>query len=233
MIVFTRERQFLFLELLNGEDLCHPQVHSSSFLFLIDLSRSFNSTLLGTSFPIVPKIPDPPDIYAKVHPDRVETFPSSVKKLIVNPRNLVNESQDDKWRHELEHDAESVFWLLLYWAMVMQPEGYIKDTIDAGSWGQSNGDHKSRQLLIVGASDPGTMADNLTHSFYEPLRPLISDLAAILVVDGHWLPASDPRKDPYYVTKAFQRLILNFIENRGEEFMDHPVEKTFREVRGA
>jgi hypothetical protein len=75
------------------------------------------------------------------------------------------------------------------------------------------------------------MSYNLTHSFYEPLRPLIEDLAAILVNDSHWLPASDPRKDPFYITEAFQRLILNFIiDNRGEEFMDHHVNKTFRKV---
>jgi hypothetical protein len=60
---------------------------------------------------------------------------------------------------------------------------------------------------------------------------LISDLAGILVIDRHWFQASDPRKDTFYVTEAFQRLILKFIiENRGEKFMDCPVEKTFRIV---
>ncbi len=41
----------------------------------------------------------------------------------------------------------------------------------------------------------------LTHSFYEPLRPLIKALAGILVIDRHWLLVSypsDPRSDPYY-----------------------------------
>jgi hypothetical protein len=56
--------------------------------------------------------------------------------------------------------------------------------------------------------------------------------AAILVNDSHWLPASDPRKHPFYITEAFQRLILNFIiDNRGKEFMDHCVNKTFRKVQ--
>ena len=181
----------------------------------------------------VPKIPDPPPFYAKVHPDRVKTFPNSVKNLIFNPDEVRNESQDDKWRHELKHDAESVFWLLLYWAMVVQPEKCAKERINAATWDLLTGDHKSRNSLIVLVSKPGTMAKYLIHSFYEPLRPLINDLAAILVVDGHWLPASDPRTDLYYVTEAFQRLILNFIiKNRGEQFMDRPVEKTFREVQG-
>ena len=81
----------------------------------------------------------------------------------------MNGSQDDKWRHEIEHDAESVFWLLLYWAMVVQPKDYIKEMIDAGSWAQLNGDHMSRNLLIVLISKPGTMAKYLIHSFYKPL----------------------------------------------------------------
>jgi hypothetical protein len=82
------------------------------------------------------------------------------------------------------------------------------------------------------------MPTNLTHSFYEryePLRPLIKDLAGILVIGRHWLLVSylsDPRNDPYYV-EAFQRLNLKFmIENRGEESMGYPVEKTFRKVEG-
>jgi hypothetical protein len=74
---------------------------------------------------------------------------------------------------------------------------------------------------------------DFTHSFYEPLRPLIKDLAGILVLDRHWLPASNPRSDPYYVTEAFQRLILEFmIKHRGEDFMICKVGETFREVEG-
>ena len=184
--------------------------------------------------PTVPKIPNFPDLHAKVHPDRVKTFPSSVKKLIIDPDEVVNESQDDKWRHELEHDAESVFWLLLYWAMVVQPEEFAEERIDGGSWSDLNKNYTSRSRLIEAASLPRRMAENLTHSFYKPLRPLINDLAAIFVIDGHCLPASDPRKDPYYITEAFQRLVLNFIiENRSEKFTHHPVKKTFRKVEEA
>jgi hypothetical protein len=173
-----------------------------------------------------PGIPNSPDIYTKAHPDRVEKFPSSTEILIIHPHLIENTSHGD-FRHELNHDAESVFWLLLYWAMVVQPEGsFPKARIDAGSWGNLNGDYESRQDFIRGG------LSHITHPFYEPLRPLIKNLAAILVNDSHWLPASDPRKDPFYITEAFQRLILNFIiDNRGEEFMDHRVDKTFRKVQ--
>ena len=175
---------------------------------------------------VFPGTPNSPDIYAKAHPDRVKKFSSSTKIFIIDP-DLIENTSHGEFRHELNHDAESVFWLLLYWAMVVQPEGsFPKERIHAGSWSNLNGDHESRQHLI------GGLHSHITHSFYKPLQPLIRGLAAILVNDSHWLPASDPRKDPFYITEAFQCLILNFfIDNRGEEFMDHRVNKTFRKVR--
>jgi hypothetical protein len=115
--------------------------------------------------------------------------------------------------------------------MVMQPEKCHKEKIKVEFWSALNGNHESRQYLLFGLC--GRFPSDLTHSFYKPLQPLIKDLAAILFIDSHWLPASDPRKDLYYITEAFQRLILKFIiDNHGKEFMDHRVEKTFRKVKG-
>jgi hypothetical protein len=180
-------------------------------------------------FARVPGIPNSPDRYARVHPDRVKKFPSSNEELSFDPKEIAGKKIPGMWRHELEHDAESVFWLLLYWAMVVQPENIPKEKIDVGSWADLNGDHTSRHRLIH--SIPELMSPKLLHPFYDPLRPLIKDLAAILVIDSHWLPASDPRKDPYYITEAFQRLILDFIlKNRDEDFMNHRVDKTFRDT---
>jgi len=182
-------------------------------------------------FAAVPGIPNNPDLYAKAHPDRVKRFPSSEEEFIVNPKLVGDNESHGGWRHELEHDTESVFWLLLYWAMVVQPEKRPKEKLDAGSWSGLNGNHEFRQQLLDSLNR--TMSASLTHSFYKPLQPLIKELAAILVIDSHWLPASDPRKDRFYITEAFQRLILKFIiDNHGKEFMDHPVEKTFRKVQG-
>jgi hypothetical protein len=122
------------------------------------------------------------------------------------------------------------FGFFCTWLMVVQPEKCPKETIHSPSWASLLGNFEDRQAFVNGLA---TQPYNLTHLFYEPLRSLIKDLAGILVIDGHWLPASDPRSDPYYVNEAFQRLILNFmIKNRGKEFMGHPVEKTFRKVEG-
>jgi hypothetical protein len=150
---------------------------------------------------------------------------------MVNPDVIDDNEFPGGWRHELEHDAESVLWLLLYLAMVAQPKNCPEEKINVASWDDLNGDHESRQGLIISLTS--SMRRNLTHSFYNPLRPLIKDLAAILLVDSHWLPSSDPRKDRFYIPEAFQRLILKFIiKNRGEEFMHHRVDNTFRKVHG-
>jgi hypothetical protein len=62
---------------------------------------------------------------------------------------------------------------------------------------------------------------------------LISSLAAILVVDSHYLPKSDVRKRPEYICEAFQRLVLQFIiSNRDEDFMTCLVHDSLREVKG-
>ena len=181
----------------------------------------------------VPGIPNNPDLYARVHPDRVQRFQNfPEEETLINPRERMNQSQDGGWRHELDHDAESVFWLLLYWAMVVQPEESPTEKIDAAVWSDLNKNHKYRDWLLRRASVE--IPSGLTHSFYTPLQPLIGDLAAILVNDSHWLPASDLRTDDtYYITEAFQRLILKFIiDNRGEGFMDRRNKTTFRKVEG-
>jgi hypothetical protein len=113
--------------------------------------------------------------------------------------------------------------------MVAQPEGTQAEEIDPGVWGLLLGNHESREALIAVLK----MGKLVTHSFYAPLGPLIRDLASILAADRHWLPASDPRNNIYYINEAFQRLILKFIlEHRGDKFMECGVKQTFRRVKG-
>jgi hypothetical protein len=166
----------------------------------------------------VPEVPKAPECYANAHPKRIDDFPKEIKTL-ADPHKLMNQSQDNGWRHELDHDVESVFWLLLYWAMVAQPVGRPKEYINASSWASLLEDYDGRDWFLKRLSS-GDMPKGLTHSDYEPLWPLIRSLAPILVVDRHWLPKSDVRKHPGYICEAFQRLILQFIvSNRYEHFM--------------
>jgi hypothetical protein len=180
----------------------------------------------------VPKLPKSPECYASAHRERIKDFPEA-SDILVDPFELKNQSQEDTWRHELDHDVESVFWLLLYWAMVMQPEGRPTVYIDPDTWTSLLGNFKSRErlVLVLGLSSHDR-PDNLTHPVYEPLWPLIRSLAAILRVDRHWLPENDVRKRPEYICEAFQRLILEFIvSNRDEDFMTCRVGDTLRQLK--
>jgi hypothetical protein len=178
----------------------------------------------------VPKVPESPECYANAHPERIEDFPEAIEVLL-DPRELKNQSQDDTWRHELDHDVESVFWLLLYWAVVMQPEGRPTVYIHPATWTALLGNFQDRERLVSRLSSHDRPI-NLTHSVYEPLWPLIKSLAAILVVDRHWLPENDVRKRPEYICEAFQRLILEFIvSNRDEDFMTCRVGDSLRQLK--
>ena len=94
-------------------------------------------------------IPDSPDEYSSKHPVRIDEF-KSAKKLILDPEHVCD--HNDQWRHELEHDAESVFWLLLYWAMVVQPKSLSKEIrnecIDLAAWAEITGDAEKHNALV-------------------------------------------------------------------------------------
>jgi hypothetical protein len=118
-------------------------------------------------------------------PARTNKFTSS-KKLILDPETI--SSRTHQWRHELEHDAESVFWLFLYWAMVIQPKSQSKkkiqnEAIDSAAWAEITGDAEKRNALIRVLAQ-GSLS-RITHLFFKPLQPLIENLAAFLVVDRH------------------------------------------------
>jgi hypothetical protein len=137
-------------------------------------------------------VPQSPECYALVHQNRIEKFPGETEEIQINPRELMNQSQGE-WRHGLEHDAESVFWLLVYWAVVVQPKDCPpndRSNIDSRIWTNLIGDSEGREQLIDLFSR-GRFLKKLTHSAYEPLGGLISKLARFLVVDRYWLPASD------------------------------------------
>jgi hypothetical protein len=173
--------------------------------------------LFFSHFSFVPEVPKSPECYALAHPDRIKKFP-----VIDEPREMRirdNQSQGE-WRRGLEHDAESVYWLLVYWAMVARPKDLPNEDIKVADWAYLLTHRVS--LFFSTSLD--------THSVYKPLRPLIRKLTDILVVDRHWLPASDVRNNPEYVNEAFQRLILQFIlDNRDADFMEHPVSTTLRQ----
>ena len=178
---------------------------------------------------IAPPVPSSPECYRQHHPERVETFPSKRRLLV---ESASPDSDNRQWRHELDHDAESVFWLLLFWIVGAQPAECEKEEINSGIWANLTGESvKLRTGLLRSLSEEESL-EELAHSTFRPLLPLLSNLAAFLVVDRHWLDTTEVRNNEQYIPEAFQRLILQFIlDNRSKGFMTQPVDRRFQQVQ--
>ena len=141
------------------------------------------------------------------------------------------DSINRQWRHELDHDAESVFWLLLYWVVGAQPAEREKEDVSAFIWASLTETVASRTALLRSLSEEESL-EELPHSTFRPLLPLLSNLAAFLVVDRHWLDKTEVRNNEQYIPEAFQCMILQFIlDNHSKDFMTRPVDRQFRQVR--
>ncbi|KAG8906203.1 hypothetical protein FRB99_007419, partial [Tulasnella sp. 403] len=180
----------------------------------------------------IPPIPPAPEQYANHYRDtRLRRFPETPVALFQAPA----KPESAPWRHELDHDVESVFWLMLYWAMTAQPPGGQPQPIVTSSWSSLTGGVMARDGLLNnlsrGSVDAGTF-----HSTFQPhLAHLFKSLARILSsVDRHWLDKSETRNDPEYFAEAFQRLILQFLinhpsDNNDNGFMDVKINENPRE----
>jgi hypothetical protein len=162
----------------------------------------------------IPEVPMIAGHYETCHPDRIKKFPYRLREF-----SFISTDGNPQWRHELDHDTESVFWVLFYWLVGAQPKNKDKEPIAADFWAGLTGSVTARRRLL--RHD----LDGATHSVYRPLWPLLNKFASILNADRHWIESSDPRNDPGYFNEAFQCLILQFIlEHRDEKFMQHRVE---------
>ena len=68
---------------------------------------------LGRAVPLevisqIPAVPHSPTLYATHHPERIKKFPFEKAKVIEAPEAPAH-SDSYQWRHELDHDVESVF----------------------------------------------------------------------------------------------------------------------------
>ena len=115
--------------------------------------------------------------------------------------------------------------------MGAQPAECEKKDVSAFIWASLIGTVASRTALLRSLSEEESL-EELTHPTFRPLLPLLSNLAAFLVVDRHWLDKTEVRNNEQYIPEAFQRLILQFIlDNRSKEFMTQPVDRRFRQVQ--
>jgi hypothetical protein len=97
---------------------------------------------------------------------------------------------------------------MLYWAVGVQPENGSEEPINALIWGGLMGSAESRSMLLRGGG-----LEIATHSVYRPIGRLLNKLAAILVVDRHWLLSNDPRTIRAMLTRHSGVLFFNSSSN--------------------
>ena len=158
----------------------------------------------------VPELSQKAQAYRDVFPDRLKRFQNSSGSPNGHIVYMGAPPNSSSWHHELRHDAESVFWLLVWWIVNATPDGCTSE-MPVGLWGPLvDITVDARQLDIPSSGlDPA----------YALLSELLHQLGKALVHDLHW--ATDtPYTHPEFLHEVFQRHILNFIfENQNKNFM--------------
>jgi len=187
---------------------------------------------------VLPRLsPDAHQAYEEHLPERLESFPQPPEEdqdfvSLTIPGN-VNTSVDYlrglPWSHELRHDAESVFWLLVWWAIHLRsrkgkPNPHGRSQIRLKSYrflvevGLMKQD--SRVYFLSALAKGGGWLD----PEYRELESLFRKMANQLDGDLYWARYSGPEemkgmKEPEYL-HALQRIIFNFLmEHRTKPFM--------------
>lgn len=164
--------------------------------------------------------------YNTASPSRVQKFPSSTYTLVDKPNESV--LPPPLWRHMLRHDAESIYTLLLYWAIHARPKDLLlpETYIPIALWGALHSDNIEEKTATFTSVGPHTL-----HPAYSQLHLLLQELGAQLEHDHHWAPEG-VLQEPEYVHEALQRLIIDFlIQHHASPFMDLEIADTHREVQ--
>jgi len=145
--------------------------------------------------------------YGKNFPERLIRFKPSPRHIVT----IKSHIDPSPLSHELRHDAESAFWLLLYWVfnaaavdgpITVMPQGLM------GSLAEVEVDIRPLEIR------PHTL-----DPLYAPLSELVRQLGKALQSDLYWATEA-PYTHPDFLHEVFQRRILNFIfDNRDAEFM--------------
>jgi hypothetical protein len=171
---------------------------------------------------------------------RVEDFPATENLEVKDVRTPTN-TTIETYSHRLSYDAEAILWLLLNWAIQIQPKsGDHKNRIPGSLWvALTSGDfiNDPRRLLVP------LKGNNLCHPDYAPLDELLNDLfeqlsgyqeyIELLSVQKDKPPQKQEENPPHkqkktplthdpsrvqvdYLHEAFQRILLQFIVDNSE-----------------
>lgn len=128
--------------------------------------------------------------------------------------------------HQLRFDAESVFWVLLWWSIQAQPKKpSALEPIEPTAWASLVDTNDTRNENFIRELDTNTL-----HSTYQPLYKLLNGMRKYLEGDLAFAKTGK-RGHSEYLHEAFQRCILNFLfENDTKPFMDVEKDEESRTV---
>jgi hypothetical protein len=205
-------------------------------LFVARLIR--NPTIPGRCAPCHSPMPqlegDALKLYEECVRKRLDKF--SPNKLLIYH---IKEDKDirKEYSHRLSYDAESILWLLLWWAIQIQPkDGDHRDRIPGGLWVALTADGDDHRDFFLS----GKMKD-VCHPDYRGLDQLLISLFEQLKGYQEYVtlppkeyrvlsPEHDvTRMEEEYLHEALQRTILAFIvQNHKEGFMKAQISPTRR-----
>jgi len=161
-------------------------------------------------------IPEALKRYKEVLPTRLEQFPPDESHHILMP----SKGDTHEWIHELRHDVESAFWMLLHWVVIFRPSN-DEEPPEIPFWAHFTTE-ASRRLLVM--SVQGMDKAPWVHPALDPVRELLRDMALHLDGELQWLSKEDKcyeqMANASYLREVLQRLILNFLfKYKDEPFM--------------
>ena len=184
----------------------------------------------------LPRLSEPAHtIYSELLPKRLERFPQPEVDQEENCVIISGKINKDSlcslpWTHELRHDAESCFWLLVYWAIHLRPRSPVSSKINSTLFGLlTKIDVKNGMDSRVAFFNSLTNEEPWLDPAYQELEPLFLQMTCHLMCDLYW--AKGQMKKPEFLHEAFQRIILNFlVKNRTNDFMHLKKDPNPREV---
>ncbi|PPQ85292.1 hypothetical protein CVT25_010065 [Psilocybe cyanescens] len=175
-------------------------------------------------------VPEPSPTYQQCHPERIKPF-EKIRKHYLYPEDAILTPLRE-WRHELYHDAESIFWIIFYWFILANPEpGNFEQKVDTGHWlyfiDTLNCLKRNTLMRQIG------LREVPLHSRFSPALMLLSDLAQAVYPGPYYMAEDNPRSRPDFVHEVFQRAILNFIiKHKDEDFINLEIDLEFRRLEG-
>ena len=204
----------------------HPLTTGSKFLGLFGLPHLSELAL---------------PIYSKLFPERLNKFPQpledQVYHLVIIPKEIrINKESRHSlpWTQTLHHDGESVFWLLVWWAIHLRPRSASSSKISNIIFGfLTNIDpvmkHDARMVFMETLTEGISWMD----PEYQELEPLFLRMARHLMGDLYWAKygGTGEMKEPEFLHEALQRIIFDFLmKNKTKPFMKLEKDPRPREV---